>query len=76
MSDVKIPSGMASMLKMFGIDPAQITGSVATVGKAVKEIAERLERIERKLDQVLEERASGAEERHEKRTIRAGSNGR
>ncbi len=70
MSNFAIPSGMASMLKMFGVDPKQITGSVETVGKAVKEIAERLERIETKLDLLLEERSAG------KSRVNAGGNGR
>ena len=51
-----IPSGMASMLKMFGIDAKEIAGHVETVAAAVKEGAERLHRIEQKLDLLLEEK--------------------
>jgi hypothetical protein len=62
-----MPSGMASMLKMFGVDPVQITDTARKTGKAVEEIAGALGRIERKLDLVManlgiEEEGNGGRE--------------
>jgi uncharacterized protein YukE len=47
-----IPTGMAGMLKMIGLDPEQISKAITEVSGAVREIAERLERIERKIDEL------------------------
>lgn len=64
-----MPSGMASMLKMFGVDPTQIIEAAKKTGEAVKQIAESIERIElnqvalnRKLDRIARKLAIEEEE--------------
>lgn len=64
-----MPSGMASMLKMFGVDPNQIVETARKTGDAVKEIAGAIERIERKLDLVMAK--LGIEEENDGRELSA-----
>jgi hypothetical protein len=75
---VGMPSGMASMLKMFGVDPAQIIEAAKKTGESVKEIAGALERIERKVDAIAAKLGIEEEENGKQLTIAAGTgkNGR
>lgn len=74
-SKVAIPSGMASMLKMFGVDPAQIIESAKKTGDAVKEVAAALDRIERRVDAIAAH--LGIEEENGKQlSVTAGGSGK
>lgn len=68
-----MPSGMASMLKMFGVDPKEMIESAQKIGGAVKEIAGALERIERRLDRI--EKHLGIEEPENVELIPVAGNG-
>jgi hypothetical protein len=46
-------NGMEIMLKSFGIDPEKIKAEITMIAGAVKDMDERISRIEEKLDKIL-----------------------
>ena len=52
-----IPPGMASMLKMFGVDPAEIMKGVNAVTTGVQEIATRLETLQKQNEKIIAQNA-------------------
>lgn len=72
LKSASIPSGMASMLKMFGVDPAQVIESAKKTGDAVHQIAATLERICRRLERI-ETKLGIEEENGEQLTVASGA---
>ena len=72
------PSGLASMAKMFGIDPAAIMGQAKQLGDAAKQVVEALEKIQARLARI--EQHLGIEEVKNGECVSiasgAGTNGR
>lgn len=54
LKSASIPSGMASMLKMFGVDPNQVIESVKKTSEAVHQIAGALSQIQERLKRIEE----------------------
>lgn len=67
-----VPSGMASMLKMFGVDPEQIIDTARKTGDGVKAVVSALERIENNQKAIM--RHFGIEEENgELHTVATGN---
>ena len=50
----KIPSGMAMMLKGFGIDPEMLMTSVTQIMSVINAVDQRLAKIEHDLEEIKE----------------------
>lgn len=68
-----MPSGMAAMLKMFGVDPTQIIEAAKKTGESVHVIAGALERIETKLDAIARKLGIEVEENGRRELTAIGS---
>lgn len=68
-------TGIEMLLKQMGIDPKKILGEIESLRLLFLDIKNRLERIETRLDQVLENRSvqDGRGNSHDSRSTSASS---